>query len=129
MKYVLDPSLKLALFASTPFLNYQNNLKDRNTTFLTCKEQFLMIPVVLYFRKNHYLVKEVNEKISMINSAGLSDYWTKVYLERTLKNDNNGHLQKLNIHQLFGSIQIWFGGCIIGLVTFIVEYICFIMKR
>lgn len=96
-----------------------------------CKEQLLTIPIVLYFRKNHYLVKEVNEKISMISAAGLSEYWTKISLERTLKNviKSKRELRKLNLHQLLGSFQIWSVGCIIGLVTFVGEYIFFRVKH
>lgn len=126
-----DSSLKLALFATTPYVHYINQRNNRNTTLTTCKEQLLTIPIVLYFRKNHYLVKEVNEKISMINAAGLSEYWTKIYLEKTLKNVNKSkrELQKLNLQQLFGGFQIWIGGCIIGLVTFIVECILFRVKH
>lgn len=128
---MFDPSLKIALIATTPFVHHINQHTDQNTTLTTCKQQLLTIPIVLYFRKNHYLVKEVNEKISMINAAGLSEYWTKIHLEKTLRNGlkNKRELRKLNLHHLFGSIQIWIGGCIIGLVTFVVECIVFRVKH
>ena len=128
---MLDPSIKYALIATTPFVHYKNQLNDRNATLTTCKEQLLTVPIVLYYRKNHYLVKEVNQKMSMINSAGLSDYWTKIYLEKTLKSDHKSkrELQKLNLQQLYGSFQIWIGGCIIGLLTFVGEFFWFRAKH
>ncbi|CAO1429976.1 unnamed protein product [Diamesa hyperborea] len=130
LKNMLDPSLKLALIATTPFVSHVNQHNDRNSTLTICKQQLLTIPIVLYFRKNHYLVKEVNEKISMINSAGLSEYWSKMN-SGTLRNAQKSkrELRKLNLHQLLGGFQIWIGGCIIGLVTFVVECILFRVKH
>lgn len=43
------------------------------------KEPFFLNHVVFYFYKNHFLVKPVDQKISIFKSAGLIDYWISKY--------------------------------------------------
>ena len=124
-KSILNPEFKGAIITSLAITAYKNQIINNNVPVLICKEQLMSLPQVIYFQKNHYLVLTFNEKISMLNAAGLVDYWSKKYIKmkyvygiQPAKAPRN-----LNISQLYGGFQIWFGGLGIGAVIFLHEYI------
>lgn len=39
------------------------------------EENVVVSPIVLFFRKNHFLIEAVNEKLGLFKSAGLIDFW------------------------------------------------------
>lgn len=126
----MDPAFKGAIITSLAITAYKNEVINNNVPVLICKEQLMSLPQVIYFQKNHYLVQTFNEKISMLNAAGLVDYWTKKYTKmKYLYGIPPAKAPKhLNISQLSGGFQIWLVGLGIGVVIFVREYICGIRK-
>lgn len=124
-KSILDPEFKGAIITSLAITAYKNEIINNNVPVLICKEQLMSLPQVIYFQKNHYLVLTFNEKISMLNAAGLVDYWTKKYtkMKYVYGIQPTKAPKNLNISQLYGGFQIWLGGLNIGLILFIREYI------
>ncbi|CAO1429993.1 unnamed protein product [Diamesa hyperborea] len=124
-KRMMSPEFKGAIITSLAITAYKNEMIKNDIPVLMCKEQLMSLPQVLYFQKNHYLVMTFNEKISMLNAAGLVDYWSKKYIKmkyvygiEPAKTPRN-----LNMSQLYGGFQIWLGGLAIGTVIFIRECI------
>lgn len=81
--------------------------------------------VVMYCKRNFYLSPAINEKIANLQSGGLIDYWHYTFLKRENKRKQSGPTpSKLNVAHLEGTFEIWFSGCVIAVVTFVVEITC-----
>jgi len=83
----------------------------------------MIMPVVIYMKKNSYLVNAVNDKIGTLRAAGLIDYWY------TLSFTNNFHKKEgkprkvLSWDHLSGCFEIWAGGCLLSSLAFMSEFI------
>ena len=123
-KKILDHEFKGALISTLSLTAYKNELIKNNVTVRICKEYLMLLPQVIYFRKNHFLVESFNDNIAKLNAAGLVDYWTKKYikLKYLYGIETPREPKKLNISQLYGGFQIWLGGLGIGFILFIREY-------
>jgi hypothetical protein len=84
-------------------------------------EILFALPVAMYFPKNHFLANEVDSKISNLHSAGIIDRLIENYLVAIPKQSSSPGPKKLNFEQLTGGIYIFLGGCLIGILTFLVE--------
>ena len=124
-KSILYPEFKGAIITSLALVAYKNEVINNKVPVLICKEQLMSLPQVIYFKKNHYLVLTFNEKISMLNAAGLVDYWTKKYTKMKYIHgiETPREPKKLKISQLYGGFQIWLGGLGIGFILFIREHV------
>ena len=120
-----DPHFLGAITTTSMHVAYMNQLNYKNSTFNLCKENILSIPIVICFQKNHYLVKAVNEKIEMLNSAGFISNWLNKHMEvKSLQlkgKSNNNKPKQLNLQQLLGSIQVFVFGCLLSILTFFGE--------
>jgi hypothetical protein len=94
-------------------------------------EPFLTNQIVLFFRKNHFLVDSVDKTIGIFKSVGLNDYWISQYGKRKkiVFADNGPKI--LTIGKLSGIFYILIFGLILGVFTFIFEIFLhrFIYKR
>ena len=103
-------------------VHYQFNNKNL-TNVQICREQIMTMPVVIYMKKNSYLVNEVNDKIGTLRAAGLIDYWYKLSFTDNF-NKNQGKPRKvLSWNHLSGCFEIWGCGCLLSCLAFIVEFI------
>jgi len=85
----------------------------------------MTIHLVYYFRKNFYLVNEINEKIGIMQSSGLINRIIKKYaddrfLRRKLPEDGPSQSQ-LRVQHFEGTFLIWIFGVTISIVTFCCE--------
>ena len=103
-------------------VHYQFNNKNLTNVHI-CREQIMTMPVVIYMKKNSYLVNEVNDKIGTLRAAGLIDYWYKLSFTDNF-NKNQGKPRKvLSWNHLSGCFEIWGCGCLLSCLAFIVEFI------
>jgi hypothetical protein len=81
----------------------------------------MAIPIVIYTRNNFYLLKAMNEKIEIFKAAGLIEYWYSLSFTQDFSKREANPPKILTLHHLFGSFQVWVGGCLVGIFVFICE--------
>lgn len=107
----LNPSFKGVVFNYIDQVMYQNTLNE-NFTFKICKQQFLINPIVFYFRKNHYLVEEVNARIDLLLANGIIEKIRTSYSDpKFLKADKETAEQKMLTIENFVGVFLMFGLC------------------
>lgn len=118
------PSFKGVYSQSILRALYFNLISPKESRFLFCKEFLLTIPVVVYTRKNFYLLDAINRKIQMVVSAGLVRYWDFENVDRNYLNSHDiNHPRTMTVTQLFGCFQILIIGCALSFLVFYFELI------
>ena len=84
------------------------------------KEPLLTNQIVLFFRKNHYLVEAVDNVIGIFKSSGLNDYWIAKYSKKIEVLIESGP-KVMTAYDLSGTIKIFFVGSMISAVAFVCE--------
>jgi hypothetical protein len=118
-----DPSFKGALLRSLTATLYVNQLNYNNSNiFHVCKEKFMTIPVVIYARKDYYLIDEINEKILILQAAGLTEYWnTQTVDKKFFKVIATSSPITINMTHLFSCFIVWLFGLSFASIAFITE--------
>lgn len=101
---------------------YSNKVNPKDQQIRMCKEAFFMNPIVIYTRKNFFLLSALNEKISVFLSAGLIDFWhfrEFDYHDTTMEEIH--YPQKLTIENLEGSFLMLGLGFGISFFVFVIE--------
>lgn len=89
-----------------------------------CKEIFMIIPVVIYVPKDFYLTEILNEKITILQAAGLIDYWHAMIIDRRfLKASKSKEPKGIKIEHLSGCFYIWISSCMFAFIVFIAEVV------
>lgn len=99
----------------------QNN--EYNFTFKFCKERLMGIPIVIYFKKNYFLIPEINKVIRNLNSGGLIEKWHYNYIDKRYlkKADDLAGPKVITVGHLSGSFQVWACGCMLAIICFLAE--------
>lgn len=107
----------------------QNN--EYNFTFKFCKERIMGISIVMYFRKNFFLIPAINEVIGNLISAGLIDQFHHKYIdkERASKEIEDSGPKVITISHLIGCFQLWAFGCVFGIFCFLSEFACLLLQK
>jgi len=101
-------------------LLYQYNIRNI-TNFQICREPFMTVPIVIYAKKNFYLIQAMNDKIESLKGAGLIEYWySQQFLEEMSKEEKSPEV--LTLAHLSGCFQILAGGCVFSFVAFVAEW-------
>lgn len=119
---VTDPTFNSAVCQSLTKVTYEIQYMHR--PLIVCNEIIALIPIVILFPKNHFLIQTIDEKIDLFNSAGLINFWVNKYIDKSfIKSLQTRHHypKQLNIRQLLGGFQIWITCCVIGSITFFIE--------
>lgn len=124
MEKLKEPTFKGSFLRSKPKLMYLNHVNRYNYTYEFCQQRLINMPVVLYFQKSSFLVEVFNEKLYQIISAGLIEHWDKEHSKKIVRG-NKTEPKVLRMSHLKGIFQIWFAGCFLTFVLFIVEQIKF----
>ncbi|KAG5684263.1 hypothetical protein PVAND_013499, partial [Polypedilum vanderplanki] len=96
--------------------------KNKNHTYYILPEPLSYIPIVMYFKKNSYLIKPFSDKIQIMLSAGLIDYWIKI--EKNCKDIKpQKEAKPMSLEQLSASFYICICGLLLATVCFICELI------
>lgn len=115
-----DPSFKGCISKSLPYATFLYNMKNE-TKLNILKENFMTVPVVIYTRKNFYLLGALNEKIEEIKSSGLLEYW-HYKGDHQSKSLNAKKVPKvLTIKRLVGCFEILVWGLLLSFLSFSVE--------
>jgi hypothetical protein len=115
-----DPLFKGCYEESEQTALYQNQINSYKQTI--CKEVFMVMPVVMYARKQFFLLPEINEQIKLLNANGLIRYWHDSSVDRRkLMTSETAHPKVLKFHSMIGCFQILIFGCLVSLVVFIIE--------
>lgn len=128
-KIQTDPDFKGVCVRSLTRILYVNQMRPLNKRFKICKEIFLTVPVVIYTRKNFYLLDEINSKISLLSSSGLNEYWLYQDVDKEFLNYREAKTrQSLTLENLSGSFHIVLIGSVISFVVFLTELLVFKVK-
>lgn len=90
---------------------------------------FLMLPVVMYVRKDFFLTTSINKNIEFLQAAGLIDYWhTEIIDERLLKTQESKEPKGIKLEYLSGCFYILMIACSLSILTFMGEILVFKKK-
>ena len=127
----LNPSFKgVVLKHLTPVL-YLNEVNKKNFTLRVCKERFSFNHFVLYFRKNHFLVDEISEKIDAMLENGLIQHMTSKYIDQNMPKADTATsegLKVLAIDHFAGLFKLYGFFLLTTVLVFVVEIITKIKK-
>lgn len=87
------------------------------------KDTFMMIPVVIYTKKNFYLLDALNVKLELFSSAGFFGFWQYKNLKSSTRLDDKSP-KVLSLENLLGSFQILSFGLFLSFLVFMIEYCC-----
>lgn len=124
-RLTLDPYFKGATVGPSSEVIYANQQNYKNFTLRILPEIVFSVPVAIFLPKNHFLVNEINAKISDFNSAGLITFWTSKYLNSNVKDLPTIGPKKITVSHLAGALFIFVAGCCCSFTCFVVEIIAF----
>lgn len=119
----LNPTSKSAVFNYLDQILFTNLLNHKNFTYRICKERFSTNQFVFYFRKNHFLVDDVDEKLELMLMNGnigyiISQYANTRFLKQKIENK---HPTKLTVHHLNGAFRILWMCNALSVAVFVIE--------
>lgn len=77
-----------------------------------------MIQIVIYTQKYYYLLEIIDEKIEILKSSGLINFWNEQFIDQSVVHEKDVMRPKvLSTVHLMGCFQIW----IFRIMVFIVE--------
>lgn len=119
----LDPKFQGVVFNYLEQVTYLNQINFRNFTYRICKEKFTTNQFVFYFKKNHYLVDEVNEKLELLLQNGVINYIRSSYADvRFQKSDQESSEPKvLTIKHFAGAFMLFGMFCAYSFFVFLLE--------
>lgn len=94
----------------------------------------MSIPIVMYTRKNFFLIEELNEKLEAFKAAGLIVKWYKDDLNQTALNEKESIAPRIiSTHDVLGSFQILSFGLVGSFIVFLTEiskgFLCLLKKN
>lgn len=123
-KRTMNPEVREAVTSSLEQVLYFNKENYKNSSTLTvCKEALFTFQYGIYFRKNSFLQKMFNQKISYFKSSGLIEFWASKFINSRFLNIKiiDKSPKQLKITQLMGSFQVLFIGVSVGFILFVCE--------
>lgn len=93
------------------------------------KEPVVINSIVLYFRKHHYLLQAVNQKISLFKAAGLIDVFVSRFSRATSKRVGKNDPKVMTFYDLSGTFKVLLIGLLLAFLIFIVELLTIIRQR
>lgn len=125
-----DPSYKAAFVRSLTKTLLTNRLSPKDRRFTFCKEVLMTMPIVIYTKKNFYLLEKFSEKIEIFKAAGLVEFWNYQFNNKNILNFRESQKPKiLSIHHLFGSFEILFLGWGVSFVAFSTEVFAMLITK
>lgn len=129
----VDPEFKGVLGKSlviVSYLNYLSEFEKREEPRISySKEVFLTIPVVIYARKEYFLLNEINKNIDVLESAGFMEAWQSQYKRWLQDNKNVGSPKVLNTKHLSGSFQLFLLGHFTSFIVFLGELLIKLVSK
>lgn len=117
-----DSSFKGALAQSFIKVLYHNSMRNRSERLVICREVVSAAPIVIYTRKNYFLLEAINAQIEKLKSSGLINYWRRKFLNKNfMTRRTHSGPRILTVDNLSGALEIWLLGCIVGSAVFVIE--------
>ena len=105
-------------------VHYLNQNISQSFRYKICNDVLFTSPVVIYTRKNFFLLDALNAKIEILKSAGLIEFWQLQNIdENVLKTKEPDFPQALSVGHIMGSLYILFIGSFASFVALICEII------
>lgn len=121
--------MKVAFGIGASVTLYDNKAKHRGFHYKICKEVIAMVPVVIYTQKDFYLLDAFNERIEMLKSAGLIEYWNFQDMDKKIRDDKkSSNPAGLTFTQLIGSFQLLLLGYVSSVIALVVEMSISVIK-
>lgn len=127
----LDSSFNGGVVSTDDIVMKFNKNYHKSFTLKVLEEVITSLPIVIYFRKNSYLVKTFDEKLGAIKSAGLVSYWTEIHLQpqfSKLKDVKVGP-KKITVKTLKGAFQIIASGLLLSFLVFVFELVSNFIRK
>lgn len=119
-----DATFKGTYIQALMRLLYQNQQGSTSTRSIICREPFLTLPVVIYTRKNFYLLEAMNEKIEIFKSAGLIEFWLFKDIDKRFLNEKEIiHPKVLTLQHLSGCFWLLVFGIFLSISVLIIEFV------
>jgi hypothetical protein len=97
---------------------------------MMCKEPFLTLPVVIYARKNFFLLEAINERIEILKASGLLEFWLFEDIDRNfIKVKATTELKVFSLEHLSGSFLIYLSMMFGCFVVFLVENVVGVCRK
>lgn len=120
-----NPSFKGACGSWQMLSLYENLQMTKENQRSICRETVMTIPLVIYTKKDFYLLDALNEKIEMFKASGLIRFWQYQDVDKALLRTKESREPKVfTINELLGSFKLLFVGLGFSLIGFMIE-ICF----
>lgn len=114
-----DPNFNGAVGRALHTIIYLNHLRTEELQYNILKTTFMSVPVVIYARKDFFLLEALNEKIELIKAAGLITFWEKQYANSNMTTKIEPRVLKLK--ELIGCFQILIIGYMFSFMVFVIE--------
>lgn len=119
-----DLTFKGAYGQSLPTIIYFNQINPKNLQHTMTKETFVTIPIVVFLKKDFYLLNALNNQIMNLISAGMIDLWYRQDIDqRKLKARMSKRPKVLTMSRLFGCFQILLCGFTMSFFVFLMELV------
>jgi hypothetical protein len=121
-KVQTDSSFKATFSDSVTTISYKDQKKDKDVRHTICKDVLLTLPKVIYTIKDFYLLDEFNDKIELLKSAGLIDFWFFQLVDKQASTEKvKQHSKSLNLQHFEGCFGILFCGNFVGFIALVFE--------
>lgn len=101
-------------------------MTPKDSANLICNEVVFTYPVVIYTKRDFFLLDAINAKLAIFKSAGLINFWHNQYVDRKISRRNEENSPKvLHLKHLQGSFQILAIGYLFGFISFVFERLFF----
>lgn len=126
----LDPTFKGAVLRRLDDILFYNRKNRLRKTYNVLENPLLVSPTVIYLRKNSYLTETLNEKLNLLKSNGIIDYWIGHYLgSQYLKiKDQTSHNKAMTLKALSGAFEVLLVGVVISCLAFVAELLSFMLE-
>lgn len=113
---------KDAVVSSVLGVLYQNQEFKQKIRFKVCKEMLFMTPVVIYTRKNYYLLNAISSKLEILKSSGLINFWQSQDVDvMLLRTKEVIYPESLKLSDLMGVFSVLFLGLTISSLVLVYE--------
>lgn len=117
-----DSTFKGAMGRPLMKVVYLNKMSSKENRNRICKDVFMTISIVIFTKKDFYLLDELNHQIGMFQASGLIDFWHNQDINRGIVDENDSKIPTvLTLRQMMSSFQILLIGLFVSLVVHIIE--------
>lgn len=121
-----DPNFKGAHLQSQFKTIYYNQIVPKELRLKMCREPLFTIQIVMYMKKNFYLLRALNGQIEYLKASGFINFWHHEFIDqRILHEKKPSNPRAITFHDLTGSFEILLIGIIISLIVLITELLRF----